>query len=378
MKCSLFAVTAAIAVSAVAGQTNLRQNGDRKLDEGSKSGKRLEELEAAFPCLGPFVNSTVVDQYTEKDNTALVSRGLITKISGPSPIFDTILRTEFGQRISKSEIKQICATKCEEVVEDCTIFQVLEVINSEDAIRFNCWFYSEHSISAQFPVENPYPSKGDGGLIAVKNRASVFHKGEDLVLPEFQGCDVPVGDAASTAITCRLGLYIYEEFGEWPFPREHCEPVLANLTSDFEDYIFPSVGCTFRDLGFKPANMLACLGCLEKSKVTCRSAEVCDEDNIITKKCTDTEVFTSSGKVNTCRTCGDVCPQEATCVAKLQTALLCTAGANPVYTPESKVGGCMNADIVGFQAYLGDEGNGDYKCLDKTVMRNTKAVPDWV
>lgn len=333
-----------------------------KSGKGQSSENRLKKLEADFPCLGDFVNKTVVDQYVEKDNTEIQSMGLISELNGKIGVLGTFLKTEFGQGISKSEMKLICATKCEEVLDDCTIFRLTESKNAEGKIRFICYFYSDDSIAAQFPVVNPYKSVSNRSE-GVEFRSSVFHRGEDLVLPDFQGCDVPVGKAGNLAVTCRLYQYLDAA------PSE-CAPVLESLTSDFEDYIFPSVLCTYTELG-SPAKLEQCLRCLANdAAIGCNSGSICDEDNVITKKCPDT--CTSSGQTLKCKTCGNVCPQEESCVAKIQTALLCNLGSNPKFNQEEQLGSCMNSDIPGFPQFLADGGNGDFKCLNKT------AVPDWV
>ena len=71
-----------------------------------------------------------------------------------------------------------------------------------------------------------------------------------------------------------------------------------------------------------------------------------------------------------CKTCGDVCPLQ--CVPEIQPVLLCSAGAKTSFNSKEQVWDCMNANVDGFpKDYLVDEGNGDYKCLNKT------AVPEW-
>lgn len=337
----------------------------------SEGQNRLKDLEADFPCLGDLVNETVVDQYVEKDNTSMRSTGLISELNGETDCF--CLRTEYSQSISKSEMKLMCATKCENVLDDCTTFMLTEDTNPMGETRYRCTFYTDDSKSVHFPVVNP--------VISITNRTtafeysySVFYKGDDLVLPEFQGCDVPVGKALDPAIVCRLAQLQYDETGSWPsalVPREICLPVLASLTSDFNDYILPSVTCTLTFFGGDTTKLTQCLGCLAKTALGCNSGPVCgDKDNIITKKCPDT--CTSSGQAYECKTCGNVCPDEETCVAKIQTALLCSAGANPKFDQEEQLGSCLNSDITGFPNYLADEGNGDFKCLTNTAM------PDWI
>ena len=87
----------------------------------------------------------------------------------------------------------------------------------------------------------------------------------------------------------------------------------------------------------------------------CDSGSICDEDNTVTK------------------TCGDHCPSSTEfpdCVAKIQTALLCQAGAKPIFNSQGQYGSCLNADVPGFpEQYLsvtdkGNGGNGDYNCLN--------------
>ena len=94
---------------------------------------------------------------------------------------------------------------------------------------------------------------------------------------------------------------------------------------------------------------------------TCGSGSICDEDNVITKKCTDADKCSASGQDQECGSagrCGDVCPQSNDCVSKLQTALLCLTGAEPVFNSKAQFGGCLNA------FNLDEDGSGNYLCLE--------------
>jgi len=320
----------------------------------SKINDRVNELEDEFPILGSLVIQTVVDQYVEKDNTSIRIQGLVAEVigevTGCSGQDD--LQTEYSQGVTKSEMVQLCVTKCEEVLEDCTIFRMEEATNADDEISFSCQFHNENSIAAQFPVENPVSS--DTNLTeAAFYRYSVFHKGDEL--PEFQGCDVPVGDAAAGAALCTVARYLKDNGfygGEWTgaISEAVCTPILDSLSSDFEDYILPSLQCTLEAQMEGKADLANCLQCLINAGATCHSGSICDEDNTVTK------------------TCGDYCPSSTEypdCVSKTQTALLCQAGAKPVFNSQMQLGSCLNADVPGFpEQYLADKGNGDYKCLN--------------
>ena len=51
---------------------------------------------------------------------------------------------------------KLCTTKCEEVLDDCTIFSMVEDLNADgDTISFSCTSLDENPIAAQFGVENP-------------------------------------------------------------------------------------------------------------------------------------------------------------------------------------------------------------------------------
>merc|ERR1712194_883140 len=152
---------------------------------------------------------------------------------------------------------------CEEVLEDCTIFVMAEATNADDEIRFFCQFHNENSIAAQFPVENPVKTNTNE---AAFSRYSVFHKGDELVLPEFQGCDVPVGNAIAGAADCAVARYLKDNGfygGEWTgaISEAVCTPVLDSLSSDFEDYILPSLQCTLEAQLKGKADLANCLQC---------------------------------------------------------------------------------------------------------------------
>jgi len=313
------------------GKTSKSKGGKKGGGGVSKSGKSSKS------------NSTP-DQYVEKDNTYTRDQGLVSEVIGRGAKLDR-LQTEYGQGVTKAEMIKLCANECDEVLEDCTIFQMGEQTNANGDTRYFCLFYNDDSIAAHFHVDNPVKS-GSGN-----SRYSVFHKGHELVLPEFQGCDVPVGDAVKDAVTCRVGKYVNDTLKYWPsgpLSEEFCIEKLDSLASDFENYIVPSVICTFEQLGFNDTKLEQCLGCLANAEgVTCASKSICDDDNIITG------------------TCGNVCPQSETCMSKTQTALLCSSGAKPEFNSEGQYGSCLNADNPDFpKNYLELQGNGDYKCLD--------------
>ena len=102
----------------------------------------------------------------------------------------------------------------------------------------------------------------------------------------------------------------------------------------------------------------------------CNSDSFCGEDNVITKKCPAATCTLDGQNGQECGTCGNKCPSQ--CLAEIQTAMLCQAGAKAVFNEEEQLGSCLHADVDGFANYLADEGNGDYKCLNKM------AVPNWV
>mmetsp|Transcript_32618 Transcript_32618/g.78990 ORF Transcript_32618/g.78990 Transcript_32618/m.78990 type:complete len:412 (-) Transcript_32618:176-1411(-) len=358
-----------------------------KTSKSSKAENRVKELEEMFPCLGPLVNQTVVDNYAEKDSTSIQNQGLISEVIGKEAGAGTTLRVKYEQGITKSEMIKLCVTKCEEVEEDCTTFLMREGTNSQGETDFRCKFYNDNSTAAQYDVKNPVISLSERGEFF---NYSVFHKGDELLLPAHKGCDVPVGKALKIPITCRALQYVKDAADFWPpipgFPlsENNCSQVLESLASDFEDYIAPSVNCTYSEfaaaaidpskpgveIGAGFAGLDACLTCLEKAGGNCATDSFCGEDNVITKTCPAATCTLDGQNGQECGTCGDKCPSQ--CLAEIQTAMLCQAGAKAVWNEEEQLGSCLHADVDGFANYLADGGNGDYKCLNET------AVPNWV
>ena len=66
----------------------------------------MKDLEDMFPCLGPLVNQTVVDQYVEKDNTHVLPHGLVSEVIGKIAGAGTILQTTYAQGVTKSEVSK--------------------------------------------------------------------------------------------------------------------------------------------------------------------------------------------------------------------------------------------------------------------------------
>ena len=177
---------------------------------------------------------------------------------------------------------KLCVTKCEEVEEDCTTFLMREDTNPQGETAFRCQFYNDDSIAAQFDVKNPVISLSQRGTFY---DYSVFHKGDELLLPAHKGCDVPVGKAVKNPITCRALQYVKDAAGFWlpipefPLSENNCSQVLESLASDFEDYIAPSVNCTYSEfaaaidsndtlvqINAGLTGLDDCLTCLEKGK----------------------------------------------------------------------------------------------------------------
>jgi len=345
--------------SSKSGKSKTSKSGKSKTSKVSKKLRRAY-LAEEFPWLGPLASKTTVATYTEKDNTYTMTRGTVSEAWSGSEFdartYAKSLVTSAGQKITKSEATLLCVTKCEEVIEGCTLFQLSEYANplTGEVTSYMCLFYGDESIIVQFPIVNPV-----GG----DNSHSVFYKGKDLAVPDHHGCDVPLGkNETLPLITCRVNKFA----GAPPSPA--CEDLLESASSDFETYIWPGVQCIFET---DMAKFEGCLDCLAEAAVAtdgpygCHSKRVCGEDSFITKKCAAPETSTADGKTpkvsKDC--CGDVCPSEKVCVSKIATSFLCQFGAVPRWDAAGTAGGCMHSDTPGHFTYLADSGNGDYECL---------------
>jgi len=340
-----------------------------KSAKGSRKprGKYLME---EFPCLGPLANETTVAAYTEQDNTKTISTGTVMEVWKGTVNSTAIaianvggqLVTKAGQKISRAEATRLCVTKCEEVLEGCTLFRLDEYVSKDDgAVWHECHFYGDESVTAQFPTEDPQ------GVVAewpYTVAMSVFHKGAELALPEFHGCDVPAGSEELNAlIKCRVGKFAGLNLTDTP-----CEGLLASASSDFEAYVWPGVQCTFEAVSYNETKLIGCLGCLTEAanvfEEPCNSNTYCGEDSFITKKCPAPETCTADGQTpkapKDC--CGDDCPVNQECVSKIATSFLCQSGGVPKFDANGTVGGCMHSDTPGHYTYLADSGTGDYKC----------------
>lgn len=343
-----------------------------KSAKGSRKprGKYLME---EFPCLGPLANATTVAAYTEQDNTNTISTGTVMEVWKGTVNSTAIaianvggqLDTKAEQKISRAEATLLCVTKCEEVLEGCTLFRLDEYVSKDNGtVWHECRFYGDESVTAQFTTVNPL---GEAALDWPYTLAmAVFHKGAELALPEFHGCDVPHGsEEMLPLITCRVKKFAADNNNQ-NLTDTACEVLLASASSDFEAYVWPGVECTLQEVG--PDQLMVCLGCLTEAgevvEEPCNSNTYCGEDSFITKKCPAPETCTADGQTpkapKDC--CGDDCPVNQECVSKIATSFLCQSGGVPKFDANGTVGGCMHSDTPGNYTYLADSGTGDYKC----------------
>jgi len=296
---------------------------------------------------------------TEKENTMTRSSGIVLEVwkgTADSTALSWFASTDGGRldmsAVSKSEATLLCVTKCEEVLEGCTLFRLNEHATADGEV-YECYFYGDDTATTQFPVVTPFLSFQDSdGNDVTTTAVGVFHKGEELALPVFHGCDVPLGEVALfPLINCRL-LKFFISLGAPAYTlTPDCEDMIASASGDFEAHIWPGVKCTLEALYGDTDKLGECLACLAEwgAALGCESEQICGEDSFITEKC------------------GDFCPPTEECVSKIETSFLCQVGAIPRWNVDGAVasykGGCMNSDTPPHFTYLADSGNGDYKCL---------------
>ena len=146
---------------------------------------------------------------------------------------------------------QVCGEKCEEE-KNCEFFAMSQGVFTSATGKndFTCGFFNETSIAAQHPVTNP---------VANMYQLSVFHKGDKLLLPEFKGCDVPVGNEISNAVNCYKNPDFLKD------EDSGCVERFGSYTSDFLNYIMPAIDCMTQREEDRP-KLQGCMDCLKGGK----------------------------------------------------------------------------------------------------------------
>jgi len=314
----------------------------------------LPKLEARY---GPLATDETIATYFRADGYQTVSSGIVNlpQISNSGAITQVLLPNELGP--SQEEAERIAVTLCEQNP-DCTAVRLLtEFPPNKKLINQNRAQYSILLANPAFgPIRLNKQGNEDAAVMAdnylslqVKNEVT-FLKKDKPGIKILEVCDVPIEEDLETAIGCVLGF---------PIDEATCDRL---LTDDFDKYIMPAAECLSN--GFTaPQNISPCLGCINNQG----TGGDCDElpFAVCTEGVDKLSLFGEGGL------CTDQCAEK--CNAKVQTAVLCSAGTRrklvPVFSScvETLKGENTSNDLVGYgklgECFVtGISGLNDYTC----------------